>query len=193
MTLTSRALKFATEAHATRGKANVKKDAAGVHVRKYSGEPYIVHPISVAAIVSSVKHTEEMVASALLHDVVEDTTVTLEEIEVWFGERVCELVYWLTDVSRPEDGNRKARKDKDRDHIAMAPAEAQTIKLADVIHNTYDIVENDPGFARTYLKEMVKLLKVLVHGDLTLYAQACEAVYSGLKKVYGDKYETLFV
>jgi (p)ppGpp synthase/HD superfamily hydrolase len=75
--------------------------------RKYTGEDYIVHPIAVAEIVRSVPHTEVMIAAALLHDVVEDTPVTLEER---FGCEVRELVDWLTD--KPEKGNRKERKAK---------------------------------------------------------------------------------
>src|SRR5210317_2166475 len=116
-------LKFATKAH-------------GDQKRKYTNDPYIVHPIAVSEIVKTVAHTDEMVAAALLHDVVEDTDVTLDQIKDKFGSKVAELVGWLTDISRPEDGNRKTRKTLDREHSAEAPADAQTIKLADLIHNT---------------------------------------------------------
>src|SRR3546814_15286338 len=67
--LVSKALAYAAAAHGSID-----------HVRKYTGEPYIHHPIEVMEIVSSVPHTEDMLAAALLHDTIEDTTVTQEDI-----------------------------------------------------------------------------------------------------------------
>jgi len=157
MMLTERARIFATAAH-----------AAVAQLRKYTNEPYIVHPAEVASIVSSVPHTEEQIAAAWLHDVVEDTGVTIEIIRAEFGEKVADLVGWLTDVSRPEQGNRATRKAIDRAHTAMAPAEAQTVKLADLISNTRTIVEHDATFARVYMEEKRLLLEVLTKGDPVL-------------------------
>lgn len=148
-------LKFATKAH-------------GDQKRKYTGDPYIVHPIAVAEIVKTVPHTDAMIAAALLHDVVEDTPVTIEQIKDKFGSEVAELVGWLTDISRPENGNRKTRKSLDRDHSANAPAEAQTIKLADLIHNTKSIEKHDPHFWKVYKQEKIALLDVLTKGDRSL-------------------------
>jgi (p)ppGpp synthase/HD superfamily hydrolase len=111
--------------------------------RKYTGEPYMAHPREVADIVRTVPHDDAMIAAALLHDTVEDTPVTHEDILELFGEDVAELVRWLTDVSQPNDGNRKARKALDRQHSANAPARAQTVKLADLISNTRSIVAYD--------------------------------------------------
>ena len=148
-------LKFATMAH-------------GDQKRKYTGEPYIVHPIAVSEIVKTVPHTDEMIAAALLHDVVEDTPFTIDDINDRFGNKVAELVSWLTDVSRPEDGNRKTRKSLDREHIVEAPAEAQTIKLADLIHNTASIEKHDPSFYKVYKQEKIALLDVLTKGDRSL-------------------------
>ena len=84
--------------------------------RKYSGLPYIVHPIEVATIVQTVEHSEEMIAAALLHDVVEDTDYSFEDIAKEVSPEVADLVKGLTDVSNPEDGNRKVRKAIDKDH-----------------------------------------------------------------------------
>jgi (p)ppGpp synthase/HD superfamily hydrolase len=156
-------LKFATKAHSSQK-------------RKYTGEPYIVHPIAVSEIVKTVAHTDEMVAAALLHDVVEDTDVTLDQIKDKFGSKVAELVGWLTDISRPEDGNRKTRKAIDRDHNARAPAEAQTIKVADLIHNTQSIEKHDPNFWKVYKEEKIKLLSVLTEADQTLVRIAQQQV-----------------
>ncbi|HEY8576847.1 MAG TPA: HD domain-containing protein [Devosia sp.] len=140
--------------------------------RKYTGEPYIVHPVAVAALVRSVPHTPEMVAAAYLHDVVEDTPVTIKEIEQEFGLEVAELVGWLTDVSRPGDGNRRVRKHKDLLHSAAAPPAAKTIKIADLIDNTKSIRAHDPSFWKVYRREKMALLDVLKEGDPTLWKQA---------------------
>ena len=141
--------------------------------RKYTGEPYIVHPAEVASIVASVPgSTPDMVAAAWLHDVVEDTGCTFTDIHMAFGIDIATLVGWLTDVSKPEDGKRAVRKAIDRAHTAQAPAEAQTIKLADLISNSKSIVQHDPGFAKTYLEEKRLLLEVLTKGDPGLHAQA---------------------
>jgi (p)ppGpp synthase/HD superfamily hydrolase len=161
--LCERALEFATRAHASIGQR-----------RKYTGEPYIVHPIAVAEIVKSVPHTPEMVAAAYLHDVVEDTPVTIEEIEAEFGLEVAALVGWLTDVSKPGDGNRRTRKAIDLEHSAKAPPEAKTIKLADLIDNTRTIKPHDPGFWKVYRREKQALLQVLKEGDRTLWQRASE-------------------
>jgi (p)ppGpp synthase/HD superfamily hydrolase len=145
--------------------------------RKYTGEPYIVHPAEVAKIVASVPGaTPDMVAAAWLHDVVEDTGCTFTDIHMAFGIDIATLVGWLTDVSKPEDGNRAHRKAMDREHTAAAPAEAQTIKLADLISNSRSIMAHDPAFARTYLEEKRLMLAVMTRGDAGLHAEASRFV-----------------
>lgn len=161
--LVEKALAFATEAHEGQ-------------VRKYTGVPYIVHPIEVMEIVKTVSDDAAMHAAALLHDVVEDTDVTIQDIQREFGEDVAKLVDDLTDVSKPEDGNRKTRKALDRAHSAMASARAQTIKLADLISNGRDILKNDQNFAKVFLKEKDLLLQVMTEGDGKLRAIAQEII-----------------
>ena len=161
MNLIEKARVFATAAHHAAGNA-----------RKYTGEPYINHPEAVVDIVSNVPHTPEMIAAAWLHDTVEDTGVSLDLIKFEFGEKVADLVCWLTDKSTREDGNRAARKAIDRLHIAKASPEAKTIKLADLLDNTASIIERDPGFAEVYMAEKAELLKVLTEGDKTLWDRA---------------------
>jgi (p)ppGpp synthase/HD superfamily hydrolase len=145
-------------------------------VRKYTGAPYIVHPVEVMEIVKTVKHDDTMLAAALLHDVVEDTKYTLDDIRAEFGEDVASLVEYLTDVSKLEDGNRETRKAKDREHSAGASASAQTVKLADLISNSLDIVKHDPNFAKIYMLEKFLLLGVLTHGDKILFRRALKLV-----------------
>ncbi|QQR40394.1 HD domain-containing protein [Devosia rhizoryzae] len=159
--LEQRARAFATAAHGSIDQQ-----------RKYTGEPYIVHPLAVAEIVRTVAHSEEMIAAALLHDVVEDTPVTIEEIEAEFGPEVAELVGWLTDVSKPSDGNRRKRKHLDLLHTAKATPAAKTIKLADLIDNTKSIAKHDPSFWHVYRREKEALLEVLKEGDPVLWRLA---------------------
>jgi len=129
--------------------------------RKYSGRPYIEHPLAVALMVSRFDHDEDMIVAALLHDTVEDTLVILDDVTQAFGHDVATLVSELTDVSRPSDGNRKTRKHKDLHHIAMAQPRAKTIKLMDLVHNSVSIVRHDQSFARAFLDEMAPMLDVL--------------------------------
>lgn len=163
------ALKFATIAHEGQ-------------VRKYTDEPYIEHPKRVVALLKTVKHTPEMVAAAYLHDVVEDTKVSIQDIKARFGSQVADLVAELTDeyekVKYP-NLNRRARKDLEVMRQAKMTTAAKTIKLADVIDNTRDIVKNDPGFARKYLREMYGLTRALQGGEFDLLMKACYEVEKG--------------
>lgn len=144
--------------------------------RKYTGEPYIRHPVAVAEIIKTVPHTEEMLAAAILHDVVEDTSVELVEITDVFGQEVSDIVYYLTDISRPEHGNRKTRKTIDAKHYARGPAEAQTIKVADLIDNTKDIRKHDSAFWEVYKHEKLYSLELLTKADKDLWLKAKEQI-----------------
>lgn len=171
-TLAERARRYATKAH-----------AAIDQRRKYTNDPYIVHPQAVMELVRSVPHTEEMLAAAWLHDTVEDTPTTLGDIESHFGPQVAELVRMLTNVSHAEDGNRFERKNRDRRHSASASPQAKTIKLADLIDNTRSLLDYDSHFAQTYLIEKQRLLEVLTEGDPTLWRQASHIVEQGLLRL----------
>lgn len=158
--LVERALAFATEAHGSIG-----------HVRKYTGEPYINHPIEVMGIVKTASHhTDVMLAAALLHDTIEDTGVTRKDIEREFGPDVADMVMELTDQCT--EGNRAKRKAGEAARLSTISAEAQTVKLADLISNSISIVEHDPAFAKVYLREKGWILEVMTAGDPGLYARA---------------------
>lgn len=159
--LVQRARDFATQAHKSMN-----------HRRKYTHAPYSTHLQNVADLVASVTDAAEVLAAAWLHDVVEDTPTTLEDVEAAFGESVAYLVDCLTDVSKPSDGNRSVRKQIDRQHLARANPEAKTIKLADLIDNCSDICKHNKRFAKVYLEEMAALLRVLGDGDPRLYGLA---------------------
>jgi (p)ppGpp synthase/HD superfamily hydrolase len=162
----AKARAFAIAAHSAAGQ-----------VRKYTGEPYHVHPAEVAQIVTARGGDQAQICAAWLHDVVEDTAVTIELIETEFGKDVAELVGWLTDVSKPEDGNRAERKGIDRAHTGMATLDAKMIKLADLISNTSSIVEHDEKFAKVYLAEKRLLLtEALYDADAQLLTKAWSQV-----------------
>lgn len=151
---------------------DLAKRAHGTQVRKYTGEPYITHPFSVAGLVKSVTDDDDMMIAAILHDVVEDTDVAIDTIGGIFGGRVKNLVADLTDISKPSDGNRRTRKDMDLRHTQFASRDAKTIKLADLIDNTKTIVAFDQDFAKVYMREKQRLLEVLTDGNKFLYGIA---------------------
>lgn len=158
--LVSRALAFATQAHASVGQT-----------RKYTGEPYINHPIEVMGIVKATAHHDDvMLAAALLHDTIEDTPVSYEHVLAAFGTEVADMVMDLTDQC--PDGNRAARKAAEALRLGTIPSRAQTVKLADLISNTASIVAHDPGFARIYLREVLRVLEAMTEGDAGLRARA---------------------
>lgn len=177
--LVHRAELFARAAHGAVGQ-----------VRKYNGEPYVNHCAEVAEILCKYATnwvSAEMIAAAWLHDTVEDTKITLDDIRDCFGAEVELLVEELTDVSRPEDGNRKVRKQKDLEHTAQASVEGKSIKLADLISNGRNIVQFDPDFARVYLKEKARILEVCTDADPGLLAQAHKTLEESKKILYSDQ------
>lgn len=136
--------------------------------RKYTSEPYIVHPEAVACKVAAVADDPVMIAAAWLHDVVEDTTVTIDMIEIGFGHEVAVLVAALS--NNKSDGNRQRRKALEVERLAASSPKAKTIKLADILDNVPSMIEHDPNFAVIYVDEKRVLLESLVGGDETLYA-----------------------
>lgn len=159
------------------------RKAHGEQQRKYNEEFYIEHPKRVAEIVKTVPHTTEMICAAYLHDVVEDTPVSIEDIQRKFGRNIASLVNELTDEYEKKNYphlNRRQRKQKEVERQANISPEAKTIKLADVIDNTRDILENDPGFARKYIREMEALTRALQGGEFKLLMRACYEVQRGI-------------
>jgi len=180
MTLEQKALLFATAAHYAIGQT-----------RKYSGEPYIVHPVAVAELVMSVPHTPEMVAAALLHDVLEDTDVPYSVLEEEFGTTVAEYVQLLSDPPKESQPglNRAERKALDVERFRNAPAEVQTIKFADFIDNTSSIVQRDPSFAPVYLREKQLFLEAMDKGDRELHHKASVIMYGPASVLPGENDE----
>jgi (p)ppGpp synthase/HD superfamily hydrolase len=164
--LVSKALTFATKAHEGQ-------------TRKYTVEPYINHPIRVMKTVAAVTDNPQMLAAALLHDVVEDSDVSIIDIEKEFGLGVALLVHQLTSPSKQYPKMERAnRKQIDRYHLATAGAEAHTIKYADILDNVPSIVKHaDPKFADMYVLEKIADMHVMTKGNVGLLKQVNDMLY----------------
>lgn len=106
-------------------------------------QPYINHPLEVANILANIGHVEDIdiLIAAILHDTIEDTETTKEELTELFGERVCGFVLEVTDDKSLPDRVRKRLQIEHAPHLSV---EAKQIKLADKISNIRDIFENPP-------------------------------------------------
>lgn len=131
-------------------------------VRKYNDRPYITHPARVAMEVTLTGGTEEMVAAAWLHDVLEDTNCPEAEVVMAAGMKVLELVVGLTNPSKQYPKlSRADRKKMDRDHIASSPAAVKWIKMLDRADNLNELDGASSDFKKLYLSESRQLLSVL--------------------------------
>jgi len=152
MNIILRAAKFAEIAH---------------HGQKRKGMdlPYIIHPGRVAARISRLDNaTEEMVAAAWCHDILEDTTVPANDIGNSLNFGTMQLVLELTNPShKPENKalNRAARKQLDREHLSKVSLEAKCIKLADRADNLREMGHFADSFKRLYASESRLLYNAL--------------------------------
>ena len=124
-TLLDRAIIFAVRAH------------AGTE-RRGKGFPYIVHPMEAVEIVATMTKDQELLAAAALHDTVEDTDVTIEQIQAEFGDRVASFVAAESDEphqSRDSIENWRARKQAAINRIARASHDAKIVALGDKLSN----------------------------------------------------------
>jgi (p)ppGpp synthase/HD superfamily hydrolase len=133
--------------------------------RKFSGLPYYTHPQAVAHIlqVHVPEATTEMIIAAYLHDTVEDTKMTAETIDFYFGSVVRTYVVGLTNV-KVKGMNRAEQKRHDAARLAAEPWAVRVIKLCDRLHNLPDIIANDPAHARVYVPETRYLLDTALVG-----------------------------
>jgi len=156
--------------------------------RKYSGEPYVEHPKRVSSIVAGVTNDENMIAAALLHDVYEDvfpikSEYSLQRIANETNATVAVLVFQLSNLYTKEacpQLNREVRHKLEVERLALTCPDAKTIKLADLIDNTSDIIKHDKDFARTYLREKIDLLPRLKEGSKILWDMANDQVKENL-------------
>lgn len=107
--------------------------------RKSSGISYIAHPMSVCLILTKAGfHDEDILAAAVLHDVVEDTDFTIEQLTEHFSEKVIQYVGEMTEQKESHSGEKRSWQDRKQDHIEVmqqATPGARAIELADKLHN----------------------------------------------------------
>ncbi|MEM7565805.1 MAG: bifunctional (p)ppGpp synthetase/guanosine-3',5'-bis(diphosphate) 3'-pyrophosphohydrolase [Pseudomonadota bacterium] len=119
-------------------KAYVYAMRAHGHQRRKSGAPYFTHPIEVAAILTDLHLDDATIAAALLHDTVEDTDTTVEELETLFGPDIAQLVDGLTKIGQLDLVSKKAEQAENLRKLLLAIAtdvRVLLIKLADRLHN----------------------------------------------------------
>ena len=119
---------------------------------------YISHPVEVAVMIKQWNGWDDnTVAAALLHDTIEDTDATYEDILTEFGEEVDEMVRYCTELSTKSEGSRATRKKIDREHYARGPRGSQVIKVCDAIHNM-STLQGKGSFKMTYFFEKIDMI-----------------------------------
>lgn len=124
-TLLDRAIVFAVEAH-----RNTE--------RRGKGFPYIVHPMEAVEIVATITNDQELLAAAILHDTIEDTDVTYEQLKREFGDRIADIVYAESDrfvEGVSEENSWHARKQAAITRLAEAPHDAKVVAMGDKLSN----------------------------------------------------------
>jgi GTP pyrophosphokinase len=153
-----------------------------------SGEPYIKHPIEVAKILADLKMNSEVIATGLLHDVVEDTTYSVKDIQDMFGTAVAEMVDSVTKISDIQKGaDRTARTFKKfLGHISKHP-EIIAIKLADRLNNMLTLQYLSPEQQKAISEETMNFYAPLAH-RLGLYSFKFELEDLAFKYLHPEDY-----
>ena len=147
-----KAYEFSKQAHCTQVRA--------------SGEPYITHPMGVCKILAELQLDEETLAAAFLHDVVEDTEITLDKVKEEFGAHVAMLVDGVTKLSKIEYISKEEHQIENYRKMFMAMAKdirVVLIKLADRLHNMRTLKYMNPMKQRTIAKETMEIFAPLAH------------------------------
>lgn len=150
--LINRAYVFAAQAHAGQTRS--------------SGEPYLVHPLAVAEILASLKLDELTIATGLLHDTVEDTGVTLEEIRERFGDEIALLVDGVTKIGRIRFRSSEYKQAENFRKMILATAKdlrVLIVKLADRLHNMRTLGFLPERKRRAIAEETMQLYAPLAH------------------------------
>ena len=129
--------------------------------RKYSSEPYITHPLAVAKLVNEYTDDPEVISAAILHDVVEDCDITLEQIESMFGSRVAKIVAGVTKITDGMDIQSSRKKHINNRHYASQCADCQLVKAMDSLHNLSQLHQADDAFRERFVREKKSLASML--------------------------------
>jgi GTP pyrophosphokinase len=162
-------------------------------MRRKSGEPYILHPIAVAKIVThEIGLGAKSVICAILHDVVEDTEYTVEDLENHFGKKVASIIDGLTKISDVFDNNSSLQAENFRKMLLTLSDDVRVIliKLADRLHNMRTLSSMPPNKQIKISGETTYLYAPLAH-RLGLYAIKTELEDLSLKYRYPKIYQDL--
>ncbi|MGP8269541.1 MAG: RelA/SpoT family protein [Terracidiphilus sp.] len=131
-----------------------------------SGEPYIVHPLEVAEVLAEMKMDATAIAAGLLHDSVEDTPATSEEIQAEFGDQVAHIVEGVTKIDKIQFANREDRQAENVRKMLLAMVEdvrVVLIKLADRLHNMRTLEHLKPDRQEAIARETQEIYAPLAH------------------------------
>lgn len=161
--------------------------------KRLSGESYIIHPVHVAAILSDINLDDATICAALLHDVVEDTDVTREELENEFGKEISDMVDGVTKLGKLQYTTREEQQVENYRKMFLAMGKdirVIIIKLADRLHNmrTLKHLKRDRQIANA--KETMELYAPLAN-RLGLYSVKWELEDLAFKYLYPDEYHEL--
>ena len=142
--------------------------AYGAHDGQYraSGEPYIIHPVAVASILAKMRLDRETIIAALLHDTIEDTPVTYQDVVNKFGDHVALLVEGVSKLDKLKFRNRQEAQAENFRKMVMAMVEdvrVILIKLADRTHNMQTLDSLRPDKRRRIAKETLEIYAPLAH------------------------------
>src|SRR5881398_2970414 len=131
-----------------------------------SGEPYLAHPVEVALVLAEMKMDAVAVAAGLLHDSVEDTTVTIVDIRKEFGEQVAHIVEGVTKISRIDFSSREEQQAENLRKMMLAMVEdirVVLIKLADRLHNMRTLEHLPPDRQQKIARETLDIYGPIAH------------------------------
>jgi GTP diphosphokinase / guanosine-3',5'-bis(diphosphate) 3'-diphosphatase len=143
-----------------------KADTAHEGQRRASGESYIEHPLAVAGILADLEMERHTIAAALLHDVVEDTTVTSEEVAAEFGDEIARLVEGVTKLTRIPYQSKEDAQVENLRKMFMAMAKdirVIIIKLADRLHNMRTLDSLPPAKQQAIARETLDIYAPIAH------------------------------
>lgn len=163
-----KAVAFAAKKHSTQR----RKDA--------EASPYINHPIALANVLANEAgvNDEMVLCAAVLHDTIEDTETTSDELVSEFGEEIASIVL---EVSDDKSLHKDVRKQKQIEHAALASKQAKLVKLADKISNLRDIIDSPPSDwsadrKQAYFDWAAKVI------------EGVRGTHSGLEAIFDDLY-----
>src|SRR5580765_4614998 len=131
-----------------------------------SGEPYLAHPLEVALVLAEMKMDPVAIAAGLLHDSVEDTSVTIVDIRKEFGEQVAHIVEGVTKISQIDFSTREEQQAENLRKMMLAMVDdirVVLIKLADRLHNMRTLEHLPPDRQQKIAKETLEIYGPIAH------------------------------